>query len=57
LKKALIADYVILGGGNAKLVEKLPEGFERGHNRNAYPGGVRLWEIDPETTRPRWCIM
>jgi predicted NBD/HSP70 family sugar kinase len=57
LKKALIADYVILGGGNAKLVEKLPEGFERGHNRNAYPGGVRLWESDPETKQPRWRIM
>jgi len=35
LKQALIADYVVLGGGNAKLIEKLPDGFELGHNRNA----------------------
>jgi polyphosphate glucokinase len=57
LKLALIADYVVLGGGNAKILEKLPDGFELGHNRNAYPGGIRLWETDPETKRPRWSIM
>ena len=57
LKQAFIADYVVLGGGNARLIEKLPDGFELGHNRNAYPGGVRLWETDPETKRPRWRIM
>jgi polyphosphate glucokinase len=57
LKKAFIADYVVLGGGNAKLIEKLPDGFEFGHNRHAYFGGVRLWESDPETKAPRWSIM
>jgi polyphosphate glucokinase len=57
LKQAFIADYVVLGGGNAKLIDKLPEGFELGHNRNAFPGGVRLWETDPETKRPRWRIL
>jgi predicted NBD/HSP70 family sugar kinase len=57
LKLALIADYVVLGGGNAKLIEKLPDGFELGHNRNAYSGGCRLWETDPETKRPRWRVM
>ena len=57
LKQAFIADYVVLGGGNARLIEKLPDGFELGHNRNAYPGGVRLWEVDAETKRPRWRIM
>jgi hypothetical protein len=57
LKLAVIADYVVLGGGNARLIEKLPEGVELGHNRNAYPGGVRLWETDPETKRPRWQIL
>jgi predicted NBD/HSP70 family sugar kinase len=43
LKKAFVADYVVLGGGNAKSIGKLPKGFELGHNRNAYTGGVRLW--------------
>ena len=57
LKLALIADSVVLGGGNAKLIEKLPDGFELGHNRNAYPGGCRLWETNPETKRPKWRIM
>jgi len=57
LKLALIADHVVLGGGNAKFLEKLPDGFELGHNRNAYPGGCRLWETDPETKRPRWRVM
>jgi hypothetical protein len=57
LKLAVIADYVVLGGGNAKALAELPEGFELGHNRNAYPGGLRLWETDPETKRPRWRIM
>ena len=56
LKRAFIADYVVLGGGNAKLIEKLPEGFDLGHNRNVYPGGLRLWEINPETKRPRWRV-
>jgi polyphosphate glucokinase len=55
--RAVIAEYVVLGGGNAKIIEKLPDGFELGSNRNAYPGGVRLWETDPETKRPRWKIL
>ncbi len=57
LKQAFIADYVTLGGGNAKLIEKLPEGVELGHNRNVYPGGVRLWEDNPETKQPRGRII
>jgi hypothetical protein len=57
LKRAVIADYVVLGGGNARLIDELPEGVELGHNRNVYPGGVRLWETDPKTKRPRWRIM
>src|SRR5207253_2776794 len=46
-KKSLIADYVVLGGGNAKRIDQLPKGVERGHNRNAFLGGTRLWQIDP----------
>jgi hypothetical protein len=57
LKLALIADYVVLGGGNAKSIEELPEDVELGHNRNAYPGGCRLWEVDPETKQPKWQII
>lgn len=53
LKKAFIADYVVLGGGNAKCIDKLPPGLELGHNRNAYAGGVRLWK----TGREAWNII
>ncbi len=57
LKLAFIADYVVLGGGNAKLLGKLPEGFALGANRNAYLGGCRLWETAPGTTTPKWNIV
>ncbi|HWN64658.1 MAG TPA: ROK family protein [Candidatus Binatus sp.] len=57
LKKSLIADYVVLGGGNAKKLDELPEGVERGHNRNAFLGGTRLWQVDPRTRRLKWQIL
>lgn len=57
LKKSLIADYVVLGGGNAKKLKELPESTELGHNRNAFLGGVRLWQVDPHTHRPKWKIL
>jgi hypothetical protein len=57
LKKALIADYVVLGGGNAKELNKIPKGIELGHNRNAFLGGVRLWQINSRTQRRKWQIL
>ena len=57
LKKSFIADYVVLGGGNAKKLKELPRGAELGHNRNAFLGGARLWQIDPRTRGPKWKIM
>jgi polyphosphate glucokinase len=44
LKPAFFADYVVLGGGNSKKIEELPEGCRRGGNHNAYFGGLRMWE-------------
>jgi len=44
LKNALEAEYVVLGGGNAKIIKKLPPSTFRGDNRNAFIGGFRLWE-------------
>jgi polyphosphate glucokinase len=44
LKNALLADYVVLGGGNARLVEKLSPGVELGKNANAIRGGIKLWK-------------
>jgi len=43
LKTALEADYVVLGGGNARLLKKLPPGSRLGDNANAFRGGLRLW--------------
>jgi len=57
LKLSFIADYVVLGGGNAKQFDSLPEGIEMGHNRKAYQGGCRLWELEPGTRRANWNVM
>jgi polyphosphate glucokinase len=57
LKKAFIADYVVLGGGNAKRFKTFPAEVEIGHNRNAYIGGVRLWDMDPRTRKTKWRII
>lgn len=57
LKKSLVADYIVLGGGNAKKLDCLPRGVELGHNRNAFLGGTRLWQIDSRTSRPKWRIL
>ena len=43
LKNAVQADYVVLGGGNARLLKKLPPGTRLGDNANAFEGGYRLW--------------
>jgi polyphosphate glucokinase len=43
LKSAVQADYVVLGGGNMRLLKKLPPGARRGDNANAFQGGYRLW--------------
>jgi hypothetical protein len=57
LKKSFVADYVVLGGGNAKRFKTLPEGIVPGTNRNAYLGGVRLWELDQRTGKKKWSII
>jgi polyphosphate glucokinase len=44
LKHACIADYVVLGGGNARKLPELPPGARLGDNANAFTGGVRLWD-------------
>lgn len=44
LKFAFEADYVVLGGGNAVRLKSLPRGVRLGDNRNAFIGGLRLWQ-------------
>ena len=43
LKTALEVEDVVVGGGNAKLLRKLPPGVRIGDNAKAFAGGVRLW--------------
>jgi hypothetical protein len=45
LSKALEADYVVMGGGNARLLDEPPEGVSIGNNENAFSGGFRLWQV------------
>lgn len=47
LKNALLAEYIVLGGGNVKKLAELPPGCRAGDNSNAFIGGVRLWEESP----------
>jgi predicted NBD/HSP70 family sugar kinase len=57
LRKSFIADYVVLGGGLVHHFDRLPDRTERGRNENAFLGGVRLWETDSSTRRPKWRIV
>ena len=43
LKKALLPDYIVLGGGNVKKLDALPPDCRPGNNSHAFQGGVRLW--------------
>jgi polyphosphate glucokinase len=49
-RAALQPDYIILGGGNAKLMKQLPPGVRLGDNANAFQGGFRLWEASRPPT-------
>jgi len=51
LQAALEPDDIVLGGGNAKLLKKLPPGCRLGDNANAFVGGFRLWD-ESEPAKP-----
>jgi polyphosphate glucokinase len=44
LSHALEVDYTVLGGGNVRLLKKLPKGAKAGANSNAMIGGRLIWE-------------
>jgi polyphosphate glucokinase len=48
LVSALQADYVVIGGGNARKLKELPPNCRVGDNDNAFKGGFRLWETATE---------
>jgi polyphosphate glucokinase len=43
LSKALETDYVVIGGGNARKLKKLPANARLGSNDFAFLGGFRVW--------------
>jgi predicted NBD/HSP70 family sugar kinase len=53
LQKALQADYVVLGGGNSRLIHDLPKNVRLGENTNAFKGGFRLWETPVSHGAPK----
>jgi polyphosphate glucokinase len=61
LRHAFVADYVVLGGGNAALVTSLPPHTRRGGNHDAFDGGFRVWEelVEPHdrAPAPAWRII
>jgi predicted NBD/HSP70 family sugar kinase len=46
LISAFAADYIVVGGGNAKRLGHLPHAVRRGHNLTAFRGGFRLWGVE-----------
>jgi len=54
LREAFLADYVVLGGGQARKVDPLPAETRRGGNHDAAIGGFRLWEevVQPHDRQP-----
>ena len=53
LKAAFQVDEVVLGGGNSKQLAALPAGCRRGDNKNAFAGGLRLFEDRKGAGSPR----
>ncbi len=49
---ALEPDYIVLGGGNAKLLDSMPPYCRLGANSNAFAGGFRLWTDTSDWSGP-----
>jgi predicted NBD/HSP70 family sugar kinase len=51
LKAGLVADYVVFGGGQTKLLKRVPDACRLGSNDKAFTGGQRLWEQAPKPAK------
>ena len=59
LAAAFRTDYVVIGGGNAKRLNRMPPRARRGSNDRAFAGGARLWGVGALHAKPRkhtWII-
>jgi polyphosphate glucokinase len=50
LKAGLVADSVVIGGGNAKKLRRVPPGARLGDNSHAFIGGFRMWQEGSSTS-------
>jgi polyphosphate glucokinase len=50
LSTVLEAQYVVIGGGNARKLKRLPKNTRLGNNDFAFIGGFRVWRTAPGTT-------
>lgn len=53
LREAIHPDDVVLGGGNAKSLVKLPKGCRLGSNKFAFTGGFRMWQNEISKRKAR----
>jgi polyphosphate glucokinase len=51
LMEAMHPDDIVIGGGNAKKLKKLPPHCRAGDNSKAFVGGYRMWEEHPKKSR------
>jgi polyphosphate glucokinase len=51
LVAALEPDDIVLGGGNARILNELPPGCRLGENTNAFKGGFLMWENAPKSSQ------
>jgi polyphosphate glucokinase len=52
LVAALEPEDIVLGGGNARILNELPPGCRLGENANAFKGGFLMWEDAPKSSKP-----
>jgi polyphosphate glucokinase len=51
LVETIHPDDIVIGGGNAKKLKKLPAHCRAGDNSKAFIGGYRMWEQHPKKSR------
>ena len=53
LRAALLPDDIVIGGGNVRHLDPLPDGCRAGANANAFIGGFRLWPASAPAPKSR----
>lgn len=53
LRRVLRLDEIVLGGGNAKKLIRIPKGCRLGSNADAFLGGYRMWEAPKRRSQAR----